>query len=84
MQLDINSETGLKAFRSLHRLGCLQKVQQADLKADVSNAAAIGHLTLLGTCTHLKELRLAWSMTSTHASCGGGRPSSWIMFCLAV
>ena len=60
MQLDINSETGLEAFRSLHRLGCLQKVQEADLKADVSNAAAIGHLTLLGTCTHLKELRLEY------------------------
>lgn len=58
MQLDINSKAGFKAFRGLHRLGCLRKLQKVDLTAAVSGAEAIGHLTLLGTCPHLRKLRL--------------------------
>ncbi|KAL3147412.1 hypothetical protein ABBQ38_014478 [Trebouxia sp. C0009 RCD-2024] len=60
VHLDINSKAGLKAFMGLHRLGCLQQLRTADLTAVVSCAEAIAHLTLLGTCPHLKELWLGF------------------------
>ena len=60
VQLDINSEAGLKAFKGLHRLGCLQQLRKADLTAVVSDAEAIGHLTLLGSCSQLKALWLVF------------------------
>lgn len=93
VQLDLNSEAGLKAFRGLHRLGCLQQLQEADLTAVVSDAKAIGHLALLGTCSCLKKLCLGFEFdpnklwwwepyitiwTGVHAQADRLRQSAWL------
>ena len=51
LHLNINDAAEMKALKGLHRLGCLQQLRKAHLKAVVSDPAALGHLTVLG-CVH--------------------------------
>ncbi len=58
VQLYINSKASLEAVQSLYRLGCLQQLRQAHLKASVSNSTTSSHLALLEVSPRLQDLIL--------------------------
>lgn len=60
VQLDINSKAGLRVVLSLHRLGCLHHLRQADLTAATSDSTTGGHLALLAACPKLQSLVLVY------------------------
>ena len=56
IDLHINRACELQAFRGLFRLGCLDQLHEAAVRAELGDATAGSYLGILGMCPRLRQL----------------------------
>lgn len=66
LELRINRANELHALRSLHRMACLDELEQATLLATEGDCTAGAYLGILGMCPNLRALTLICRITSQH------------------
>ena len=66
LKLRINRVNALHALRSLHRMACLDELEQATLHATEGDCTAGAYLGILGMCPNLQALTLVCRITSQH------------------
>ncbi|DBA68868.1 TPA: hypothetical protein ACH3X2_013347 [Trebouxia sp. C0005] len=66
LKLRINRANELHALRSLHRMACLDELEQATLHATEGDCTAGAYLGILGMCPKLRAVTLVCRITSQH------------------
>lgn len=67
LELRINRVNELHALRSLHRMACLDELQEATLLATEGDCTAGAYLGILGMCPNLRALTLVCRITSQYS-----------------